>query len=97
MTRYASSARNGDRLLQTLQQSPARSGPSERVSAAAVALMAKGKPVGAVRGQIDAQISAVISSPIFDVFAVYAVALRPRRGQVIYSSVSAAPKVMSPT
>jgi hypothetical protein len=39
----------------------------------------------------------VISSPIFDVFAVYAAGLWLRRGQIIYSGVSAAPEVMSPT
>ena len=44
----------------------------------------------------NARVPAVISSPIFDVFAVSAAAPRPRRGQVIYSGVSAAPEVTSP-
>jgi hypothetical protein len=41
-----------------------------------------------------APVPAVISSPIFDVFAVNAAAPGPRRGHVIYSGVSAAPEVM---
>jgi hypothetical protein len=46
---------------------------------------------------ITARRAAVISSPIFDVFAVYAAGLGLRRGHIIYSGVSAAPEVMSPT
>src|SRR5271169_6879103 len=48
-------------------------------------------------GDVKKGTNTVISSPIFDVFAVYAAGLWLRRGHIIYSGVSAAPEVMSPT
>jgi hypothetical protein len=44
-----------------------------------------------------ARVAAVISSRFLGVFAVAAGRYEPRRGHVIYSGVSAAVEVMSPT